>query len=135
MKAERETSRCRSAKNNLIELINNSLYLCNLIIECSQGKFPQVKALEQQSKQELMHREKLIGGIHSLTWETFWFFLVKPHSQQMAMMCLTDAINHMIPEFVDATFAAQLHSCMSQPLEVQPMLAICQLRSQEDQSI
>lgn len=31
MKAERATSRCKSAINNLTELINNSLYLCNLI--------------------------------------------------------------------------------------------------------
>jgi len=72
-----------------------------------------VKSLEQQWKQELMHREKLIKGIHSLTWETFWFFLVKPHSQQMVMKCLTDAINDIIPKLVDATFTAQLHSRMS----------------------
>lgn len=94
-----------------------------------------MKSLEQQWKQELEQREKIIGGIHSLTWETFWFFLVKPYSQQMVMKCLTDAINQMILELADATFTAQLHSHMSQPQEVQPMLAICQLRSQEDKLI
>lgn len=47
MKAERATSRCRSMTNILIELMNNNLYLCTLIIECSQGKLPQVKSLEQ----------------------------------------------------------------------------------------
>ena len=82
-----------------------------------------------------MQREQLIGGIHSLTWEKFWFFLVKPHSQQMVVKCLTDVINHMIPELVDATFTTQLHSHMSHPPEVQPMLAIFQLRSQEDKPI
>lgn len=47
MKTERETSRCRSAKSNLVELINNSLYLSKLIRECSPSKLPQVKSLEQ----------------------------------------------------------------------------------------
>ena len=46
MKAERATSRCRLATNNLVELINDTLYLSNLILECSPGKLPSVKALE-----------------------------------------------------------------------------------------
>ena len=113
MKAERATSKCISTTNNLIELINNNLYLSNLITECSPGKLAKVKSLEQQWKQELMQREKLIEGIHNLTWETFWFSPVKPQNQQMAMKCLIDAINHMITELADATFTAQLHSRMS----------------------
>jgi len=112
MKVERATSRSRAATNNLIELINNSLHLSNLFANFSPGKLPKVKLFEQHWKQELMQREKLIRSIQSLTWETFWFFLVKPHSQQMAMKCLTDAINRMIPKFVDATYIAQLHSQM-----------------------
>lgn len=50
MKAERETSRCRVAKGNLVELINNILYLSNLTTECSLGKIPPAKALEQMWK-------------------------------------------------------------------------------------
>ena len=50
MKVERATSRCRSTTNNLIELINTSLYLSNLITECSPGKLLKVKSLEQQWK-------------------------------------------------------------------------------------
>jgi len=92
MKAERETSRCRLATSNIVELINDTLYLSNLILECSLGKLPSVKALEQTWKQELEKREILIAGIQTLTSETFWFFLVKPHSQRKGMKCLTDAI-------------------------------------------
>lgn len=125
MKVERATSRCRIATNNLIELIKNSVHLSNLIIDFFLGKLPKVKLLEQKWKQELTQREKFIGGIPSLTWEMFWFFLVKPHSQQMTMKCLMDAINCMVPELADATYTAQLHSRMSHPLEIQPMLAIC----------
>jgi len=133
MKAERANSRCRSTTSNLIELINDTLYLSNLISECSPGKLPSMKALEQTWKQELEKRERLITSIQTLTWETFWFFLVKPHSQRTTMKCLTDAIGYMIPEIIDATYTAQLHSHMSHPPELQPMLAICQLKAKDSQ--
>ena len=84
MKSERATSRCRAVTNNLVELINNSLHMSNLIklidnslhvsnmiTEYSLGKLTKVKLLEQHWKQELTQREKLIGEIQSLTWETF----------------------------------------------------------------
>ena len=80
MKAKRETSRCRSATSNLVELINDTLYLSNLISQCTPGKLLSAKALEQTCNQELEKKEKLIASIQSLTWDTFWFFLVKPYS-------------------------------------------------------
>lgn len=70
-------------------------------------------------------RERLIVSIQNLKWETFWFLLVKPYSQQTTMKFLTDAIGHMILEFTDATYTTQLHSHMSHPPELRPMLAIC----------
>jgi len=105
----------QSATSNLIKLINDTLYLSNLISKCSPGKLPSVKTLEQTWKQELEKRERLIVGIQTLTWETFWFFLVKPHSQRTAMKCLTDAISYVIPEITNTTYIAQLHSRMSHP--------------------
>jgi len=39
------------------------------------------------------------------------------------MKCLTNAIGYMIPEIIDATYTAQLHSSMSHPPELQPILA------------
>ena len=86
-------------------------------------------------KQELEQRKKLITNIKSITWETFWFSLVKPYSQRTTMKCLTDVIGHMIPELNVATYTAQLHSRMSHPPKLQPMLVICQLQSQDDQPI
>ena len=79
------------------------------------------KALQQTCNQELEKNGRLIAGIQSLTWDIFWFFLVKPYSQRAALKYLTDAIGYMIH---DATYSAQLHSCLSHPLELQPMLAI-----------
>lgn len=82
MKAERETSRCRSMTGNLIDLINDTLYLSKLISKCTPDKLPSAKALEQTCKHELEKKERLIVGIQSLTWDTFCFFLVEPYSQR-----------------------------------------------------
>jgi len=131
MKVKRATSRCRSAIGNLIELINDTLYLSNLISECTLGKLPLAKALEQTWKQELKKRDRLVAGIQTLTWNTFWFFLVKPHSQKKTMKCLTNATDCMILEISDATYTAQLHLRMSHPPELQPMLTICQLKPKD----
>jgi len=50
IKAERAMSRCRDAMNSLIELINNSLHMSNLITDFSPGRLPKAKSLEQQWK-------------------------------------------------------------------------------------
>ena len=132
MKVERETSRCRSATGNLIELINDTLYLSNLISQCTPGKLSLAIALEQTCNQELEKMERLIAGIQSLTWDTFWFFLVKPYNQRATLKCLTDAISYMIHEINDATYSTQLHSRLSHPPELQPMLTICYIKPKDN---
>ena len=62
MKMERATSRCISVIGNLIELINDTLYMSNLISECTPGKLPSAKALEETCKKELEKRERLIAA-------------------------------------------------------------------------
>jgi len=133
MKAERAVSRCKLTTSNLVELINDTLYLSNMISQCTLGKLLLAKTLEQSCYQELEKNGRLITGINSLTWDTYWLFLVKPCSQRAALKCLTDAIGCIIPEIQDATYAAQLNSRLSRPQEVEPMLAICQLRSKGKQ--
>jgi len=65
--------------NGLIEFVNNSLHMSNLIFDCSLGKQPKAKALEHHWRQELSNREKQIKEGKNLKWDTFWYFLVKPH--------------------------------------------------------
>jgi len=62
MKLERETSRCRLSTSNLIELINDTLYLSNMISQCTPGKLPSAKALEQTCNQELEKNGRLIAA-------------------------------------------------------------------------
>ena len=133
MKAERAVSRCKLTTNNLVELINDTLYLSNMISQCTPCKLLSTKTLDQSCYQELEKNGRLIAGINSLTWDTYWLFLVKPYSQRAALKCLTDAIGCIIPDIQDATYAAQLNSRLNRPLEVEPMLAICQLRSKGKQ--
>ena len=103
-----------------------------MISQCTPGKLLSAKALEQACNQELEKNGRLIVGIQSLTWDTYWFFLVKPYSQRVALKCLTDVIGCIIPEIHDATYSAQLHSHLTRPPELEPMLAICQLKSKGD---
>ena len=53
MKVERETSRAIATMNVVIELVNNNLYISNLISDFSPGKLSKEKELEHQCRQEL----------------------------------------------------------------------------------
>jgi len=99
----------------------------------SSGKLTSAKTLEQSCYSELEKTGRLIAGINSLTWDTYWMFLVKPYSQRAALKCLSDAIGCIIPEIQDATYDAQLNSRLNRPPEVEPMLEICQLRTRDEQ--
>ena len=128
MKAERAASRCKSTSSNLVDLVNNTLYLANMISQCTPGKMTTTNTLEQSCYSELEEKGRLIAGINSLNLDAYWLFLIKPHTQRAALKCLTDAIGCIIPDIQDATYAAQLSSCLKKPPEVEPMLAINQLR-------
>ena len=133
MKAERAISRCKLTTSNLVELVNDTLYLSNMITQCTPRKLTPAKILEQSCYPELEKTGRLIVGINSLTWDTYWLFLIKPYSQRAALKCLTDAIRSIVLDIQDATYAAQLNSRLNRPPEVELMLAICQLKSKGKQ--
>ena len=128
MKAERAASRCKSTSSNLVDLVNNTLYLENMISQCRPGKMTTTNTLEQSCYPELEEKGRLIAGINRLNLEAYWLFLIKPHTQRAALKCLTNAIGCVIPDIQDATYAAQLSLRLNKTLEVEPMLAINQLR-------
>ncbi len=67
MKAERAASRCKSTSSNLVELVNNTLYLSNMISQCTPGKLTTTNTLEQSCYPDLEEKGRLITGINSLT--------------------------------------------------------------------
>ena len=46
IKVERAVTRCKSTSSNLVELVNNTLYLSNMISQCTQRKLTTMKTLE-----------------------------------------------------------------------------------------
>ena len=117
--------------NNVVELINDNLRTANLISDHIPRQLLKVKELEKQWEQELKSRYQQIDAIQELTWDTFWSYLVKPHSQQSTMKCLSHAIANMLPEFSDATYTGQLHSRLIHLPEFKDMLSICQLHTSD----
>ena len=87
IKGERAISRARAIMKNLVVLINDSLYAANLISNCIPGKIPKVKEIEKQWKHDLSNKYQQSSAIQGITWDAFWFYLVKPHSQQMTLRC------------------------------------------------
>ena len=129
MKAERAASRCKTISKNMINLVNDTLYLANMISQCTPGNITTTNMLEHRNYPELEKQGRLIAGVNTLTADTYWLFLIKPHYQRSALNCLTDALRYLIADFQDATYDAQLTSRLNTPPEVEPMLAICQRRS------
>lgn len=133
MKAERAISRCKLTASNLVELVNDTLYLTNMISQCTPGKLILAKTLEQSCYPKLEKTGRLITWINSLTWNTYWLFLIKPYSQRSALKYLTDAVRSIVPDIQDATYATQLSSRLNRPPEVEPMLEIFQLKNKGKQ--
>jgi len=129
MKAERAISRARSMMNNITQFINDSLYSINLISDCVPGSLPKVKETENRWKEEMINKSQQIDKLQAISWENMWTYLIKPNNQQMAIKFLSNAVDCLIPEFSDATYAGQLHSEMSHPPRLQDMLKICNLAS------
>jgi len=64
MKAERAASRCKATSSNLVELVNNTLYLSNMISQCTPGKMTTTNTLEQACYPDLEEKGRLIAGIN-----------------------------------------------------------------------
>ena len=103
-KGERATSRARNMMNSIAQLINDSLYATNLILDCIPGKLPKVKETDSKWKQELVNKNQQISKLQGISWDIMWAYLIKPQSQQMEIKCLSNAISCIIPEFSDATY-------------------------------
>lgn len=70
MKAERAASRCKATSSNLVELVNDTLYLLNMISQCTPGKLTTLTTLEQWYL-ELEKKGRLIAGINSINMEAY----------------------------------------------------------------
>ena len=63
IKGEWATSKARAIMNNLVGLINDSLYAANLISDCIPSKLPKVKEIEKQWKHDLANKDQQSSAI------------------------------------------------------------------------
>ena len=98
--------------------------------ETTPGYLPNKLRLEAEWKQKAREKGKAIQALNRLNWECYWTYLVKPHSQWMTVKCITNAAEKLVPALVDAVFAAQLSTEVSQPTLLKPMLNTCNFKDQ-----
>jgi len=79
-----------------------------------------------------MNKNQQFNKLQTISWDNMWTYLIKPLNQQSAIKCLSNAVDCLIPEFSDATYARQLHSKMSHPSEVQEILKIFHLATSSE---
>ncbi len=114
----------------LIDCVNENLHRANLVSETTPGYLPIASQLEAEWKQKAQANGETIWALSRLNWESYWTYLVKPHSQCMTVRCIMNAVEKVAPALMDAVFTAQLSTEVGQPTLLKPMLENCNFRDQ-----
>ena len=94
--------------NNVIDCVNKNLHRANLISETTPRFLPKAQQLQISWKQKAEERAESIKKLTKLNWQTYWQYLVKPHSQCMTIKCLTNSAKKIAPALADSIFVGQL---------------------------
>ena len=78
-----------------------------------------------QKAQEMAESIKILT---KLNWDSYWAYLVKPHSQCMTLKCIINSVEKMVPALADSVFAGQLKSEVGQPTLLKKMLNACDFK-------
>ena len=93
------------------------------------GRFiPNAQHLQNSWRQKAEERAESIKRLTKLNWDSYWQYLVKPHSQCMTLKCLTNSSKKIALALADYVFAGQLKSEVGQPTLLKPMLNACDHR-------
>ena len=128
--AEQAAESAATQASILIDCVNENLHRANLISETTPGYLPSTLQLEAEWKQKAQANGKTIQALARLNWESYWTYLVKPHNQCMTVRCIMNAAEKVAPALMDAVFAAQLSTEISQPTLLKPMLDNCNFKDQ-----
>ena len=79
-----------------------------MISETIPGYLPQAQKLQTEWKQKAKEKPESIKGLTKLNWDSYWTFLVKPHSQCMALNCIINSTEKIAPALSDVVFTGQL---------------------------
>ena len=78
--AEQAAESAATQASILTDCVNGNLHRANLISESTQGYLPSALQLEAEWKQKAQANGKAIQALARLNWESYWTYLVKPHS-------------------------------------------------------
>ena len=78
--AEKAMVEATKTTNIIIEDINENFHGANLVAESIPGFLPDAKQLEQQWKQTVEDKVKVIRQTTRIDWEAYWQNLVKPQT-------------------------------------------------------
>ena len=106
--AEQAAETAATQASILIDCVNENLHRANLISETTPGYLLSTLQLEAEWRQRTQANGKTIQALARLNWESYWTYLVKPHSQCMTVRCIMNAAEKVAPTLMDAVFTAQL---------------------------
>jgi len=127
-KAEQAVEEATTTSNNIIDCVNENLHKANLISETALRFLQKAQQLQTSWRQKYEEREESIKKLTKLNWDTYWQYLVKPHSQCMTLKCLINSAEKIAPVFVDSNFVGKLKLEVGQPTLLKSMLNACDLR-------
>ena len=105
MKAEQVAEEAATTSNNVIDCINENLHRENLISETTPRYLPNVQHLQTSWRQKAQESAESIQRLIKLNWDSYWTYLVKPHSQCMNLKCIINSAEKMVPTLIDFIFA------------------------------
>ena len=128
--AEKAAEEAATATGNIIDCVNENFHKLNLISEIILGHLPQAQQLQTEWRQKVDEKAKSIQGLTRLNWDSYWTYLVKPHSQCSALNCIINSAEKIAPTLADSVFSGQLKSEVGQPPLLKTMLDACKIKDQ-----
>ena len=129
-KAEQVAEEAAIATNNVIDCVNENLLMANLISETTPGFLPNAQHLQTSWRRKAEERSESIKRLTKLNWDSYWTYLVKPHSQCMTLKCIINSAEKMSLALADSVFVGQLKSKVGQPTLLKQMLNACDYKEQ-----
>ena len=115
-KAEQVAKEAAKVANSVIDCINENLHKENLISETTPGYLPKAQQLQTGWRQKAQEKAESIKRLTKLNWDSYWAYLVKPHSQCMTLKCIINSAEKMAQALADSVFIGQLKSKVSSRL-------------------
>lgn len=126
--AELEVARAVGVSKNIVKAVNHTLYATNLVREGNPKELPDLNDLHKIWKERVETQREAIEKLAKTDWESYWQYLVKPHSQIMTLNYSLHSTQWMLPPLIDVIFTGQVRTQFGAPPQVKAMANICDLK-------